>query len=188
MVTEPSEYQGLWLQAFQRARNTARAAGILWIVVIAVLALPWEPWRETGWAGLGRWALALLLPLAALLLIVLAFHLVREVVGRYRLRPTVVWNEGRWWFRIRPRGLDGDAVTVRCKVVDEDGSTARHEFTQGGDDIIDIFPDQFDVAGMKAGRRQPWGRYEVTWEVFQRSGRKGRATLVFDWHAILLPG
>jgi hypothetical protein len=116
-----------------------------------------------------------------------AYHWVREAIGRYRLRPTVVWNEGRWWFRIRPRGIEG-AASVRCKVIDEDDATAVHEFAQMGDDIIDPFPDMFDVAGMKAGRTQPWGRYEVTWEVFRRGKRKGRATVAFEWHVVVLRG
>jgi hypothetical protein len=185
----PREYDGLWSLTWRRVRGTAQQAGVVWLVVIAVVALPWvEPWHDGGSAGVRRWAAAVLVPAAAVLVGSLAFHWAGEAIRRWRVRPTAVWNEGRWWLTIRPRGRQG-GVTIRCKVIDEDGATATHEFTQEANEpIVDMFPDTFDVAGMKAGRKQPWGRYDVTWAVYQRGHRPLRATVAFEWHIFTQPG
>ena len=181
----PPEYDGLWSLTGHRVAGTAQQAGVVWLVVFAVVALPWvEPWRDGGWTGVRRWAAAVLVPAAVVLVGSLAFHWVGEAIRRWRVRPTAVWNEGRWWLAIHPRGGHGVAG-IRCKVIDEDGATATYEFAQKADQpIVDWFPNNFDVAGMKAGRTQPWGRYEVTWEVHQRGRRPMRTTVTFEWHIL----
>jgi hypothetical protein len=91
----------------------------------------------------------------------------------------VVWNEGRWWLTIH---LRTDAmVNVHITVADDLGTKATHMFFQRGPVIEDMFPTEFDVRGTKAGRKQPWGRYEVTWVVSQNGKRLGRASLDFYW-------
>jgi hypothetical protein len=178
-----AEYGGLWSLTTRRVAKTARQAGVVWVVVLAVFALPWvEPWRDAGWDGVSRWAAALFIPAAVVVLGSFGYHWVREAIGRTRVRPTVTYNEGMWWLCIEPREVDGSAG-FRCEVLDEDGATASYEFSQDGrSEIIVWFPDKFDVAGMKAGRKQPWGTYEATWEVLRPGHRTMRATVAFDWH------
>ena len=69
----------------------------------------------------------------------------------------------------------------RCTVRDDLGGAATHEFQQWGTDFAGMFPRTWDVTGMKAGRKAPWGRYEVTWEMFEGDKRKARCHYAFDW-------
>jgi hypothetical protein len=119
----------------------------------------------------------------------LLIHGVGEGIRRYRVRPTVQYAEGRWWLRIEPRGI-GEVVGIKCKVVDEDGAAATHDYAQLAPDgvVTDWFPDGWDVGRMKAGSRQPWGQYEARWEVIPRPGRRMRATVAFEWRDIMFRG
>jgi hypothetical protein len=180
------EYAGLLGLAIRRVRDTARTAGVVWFVLFAALSLPVvRPWRDGG-GGIVPWAAAVIVPALVALALMFALHWVREGWGRYRVRPTVAYNEGWWWLEVDVRGVKGVAF-FRCRVVDEDGTSTTHEFSQEGGRTIDRYPEDFDVTGTKGGRKQPWGHYQATWEVIQPGKRRKRATVEFDWHAFQLP-
>jgi hypothetical protein len=179
------EYVGLMGLTLRRIRETARAAGLVWGLLFAVIALPLaQPWEEGGLNGVSRWAVAVVLPVVIVLVGSFVVHWSREALGRYRLRPSVVLQGGQWWFTIQPRDSSEGLMSVRIKVTDEDGASTTHEFSQvmTSDTIVDWFPKNFDVAGTKGGRRQPWGHYVVGWEVLRRGHRSHRTTAEFEWH------
>ena len=180
-----TEYDGLLALTLRRIRETARAAGLVWVVLFAVIALIWtQPWEEGGLNGVARWAVVVVLQVAIVVVGSFVVHWFREALGRHRLRPSVVYQDGQWWFTIRPRESDVGVMSVRINVTDEDGTSTTHEFHQvmTSDTIVDWFPKNFDATGTKGGRRQPWGHYTVRWEVLRPGRRSHRTTAEFDWH------
>jgi hypothetical protein len=179
------EFDGLLALTLRRIRETARAAGFAWALLVAVIALPLtRPWEEGGLNGVARWAAAVVLPILIVVAGSFVVHWSREARGRLRLRPSVRYQGGDWWLTIRPRESGEGMTSVRIKVTDEDGTSTTHEFHQimTNEWIVDWFPKNFDATGTKGGRKQPWGHYTVRWEVLRPGRRSHFTTAEFDWH------
>jgi hypothetical protein len=168
-------YRGLLLAALRATGRVSAAAGVGYAILLALLTVGIQALFAEGQI---EWPVTLLAALTLLVVGALVFHLVRIGIGRWRFRPSCIWNEGIWWLMITCR--KPGVVGVRITVTDDLGGATSHSFAQPGPVIEDMFPDEFDVSGMKAGRKQPWGRYEVRWEV-DLGGRRGQTTKDFYW-------
>ncbi len=104
---------------------------------------------------------------------------------------TCKYNEGTWWLELKRQ--DSDAAGFRCTVTDPLGGGGRKEFAQAGTRIILRFPDDFEVFGL-SGTKQPWGNYQVKWEVFLLTEDKksasldGEASCDFNWQPFVGAG
>lgn len=100
------------------------------------------------------------------------------------------YGEGTWWLMLeRP---NDEVAGYRVTVTDPMGGGGRKEFTQSGKTVIVRFPHDFEVFGL-AQTRQPWGRYQVRWDVFEldrertSSRHAGSVESAFVWSPVMMP-
>jgi hypothetical protein len=118
-------FRGLLMSTIRAGLRLSAAAGVAYALLLAVLT---AAIRALSGDGVVRWPIALFAALGVLVACGFLYHLVRIGIGRWRLRPSCIWNEGIWWLTIERRkpGVVGVRITVR----DDLGSATTHSFAQ----------------------------------------------------------
>jgi len=88
--------------------------------------------------------------------------------GASRYRARSLWNRQEETAHLTLERRDAGVQMFRVTVTDPTGIEATHEFSQGGNTIADMYPDQFEGAP----RPLVSGEYKVRWEAsVERDGR-----------------
>lgn len=166
-----------------------RAASGVYVVLFALLGLLLaRPWQEGGRDATTEWLIPLIGPVLLFVGGSFLYHLARGSYGRWKLCPAWGYGakEGQWFLWLDPRGPEGTR-NYRFTIRDDLGGATSHEFSQSGGAFPDLFPAEYDVSGMKAGRRQPWGTYEVMCELLDNGGKRlAMCRYRFTWRALQL--
>jgi hypothetical protein len=93
-MTKNDEYSGFMALTLRRIRATARAAGLVWVPLFAVIALPLtHPWEEGGLDGVARWAVAVVLQVVIVVVGSFVVHWSREALGLRAFRDLGVGQQ-----------------------------------------------------------------------------------------------